>query len=200
MKRTPSYGIDRDAPHCCWDSRVSALFANSTRNEKRGFECSFVRRWFVKGSLHGKGVVTRQASGALSWEMNEQINLPGIKYCDLNFLTTYMAVFIWKMWVTYDFSAAMYSPRSVLPAVPVGRWWKAQGRGARAASRPSLRRNANRWNQNFHATRALRSFTATNFLLRGRSAPHSKLCSESFFICHFLLSAEWKLWFFVYEP
>lgn len=70
---------------------------------------------------------------------------------------------------------------------------ESQGHRARAASRSSLPQRKS-LKSKLSRYEALRSFTATNFLLRsGQCALHSKLCLESFFIFCVLLSLRWKL-------
>lgn len=78
---------------------------------------------------------------------------------------------------------------------------RSQGHSASVASRPSLPQRKS-LKSKLSRYEALRSFTATNFPLRsGQCALHSKLCLESFFVCHILLSVvkTWTLYALVLE-
>lgn len=170
----------------------------------RDMECDLRNVLLLRGDLqnapkHGKGVVARQPSGALSWEINEQINLKRGSVRRVAFSVIHRWLFIAarkRSGAERAFNSVALDS-SAAACKPLGR---SAGRRVAELVRPR--------GPLFAATQIveIKTFTLREryevLLLRtscyaGRSAAHSKLCSESFFICHFLLSADWKLELFM---
>lgn len=151
---------------------------------------------------HSKGVVAAHASGALSWEMAEQINLKTTSNFENSFLSIYIAAFIQRSYLQRLIKSVVYYEQfyvivSTRKSINSG----LHGHSASVASRPSLPQRKS-LKSKLSRYEALQSFTATNFLLRsGQCALHSKLCLKSFFVCHMLLSVvkTWTLYVRVLE-